>query len=104
MARVKDNAVTSTLRGALGDFLFREINGKVVVSIKHRRPARQSKQQKENRSRFKEAAALAKQALLNEEKKTYYQQQANILKLPNAYTAALREQLRVFKAERHAMW
>lgn len=94
MAIVWDNTLTSGLRGKFGHLsVFRSMRGKTFVS---RAPGKQDKcketqAQRSTRVTFAEASRWAKTVLLNEEKKIYYQQLAREWKLPNAYTAAIKE-------------
>jgi hypothetical protein len=93
MAIVKINDFTEGLSGAIGNLVFRQLRGKTVISGKAS-PAKQSEKQLENRNKFKHASNHVKFAMLNEELKKYYADKAAELKLPNAYTAALKEYLR----------
>ncbi|WP_276373151.1 hypothetical protein [Chryseolinea sp. H1M3-3] len=94
---------TSTLhrhiRGAVGDFIFRNYNGKTIVSL---RPVYKNETNTEARrlarDRFREAANYASNAMENPKQKAYYQQKARQLKLPNPYTAAITDYLRKAKA------
>jgi hypothetical protein len=85
-------------RGATGDLLFRTYNGKTVVSP---RPVYRNETNTEARrlarDRFREATFYAHDAMENKEKRSYYQQKAKQLKLPNAYTAAITDYLRKAK-------
>jgi hypothetical protein len=102
MAIVSDNLVTSGLRGKFGEFfVFRKLRGKTVVTLA---PGKQDKRketaaQRGTRTAFAEASCWAKAILLDPEKKTYYQQRAKAWKLPNAYTAALKDYMRNRQAE-----
>ena len=95
MATVRNNILTQSFSGALGDMIvFRQLRGKTIVAKKGEPPRRQSAQQRENRSRFKEATLFAKAAMLNPERKAYYWRKAKKLNLPNAYTAAITDFMR----------
>lgn len=87
-----------SLRGAIGDLVFRQYNGKTVVSA---RPVYKNESNTEARrqlrGRFKEASMYASNAMDDPKKKAYYQQKARQLKLPNAYTAAITDYLRKAK-------
>jgi hypothetical protein len=74
--------------------VFRQLRGKTIVAKKPKEIKKQSEQQRENRSRFKNAAAWAKSQMLDKNKKTYYWRIAKKLKLPNAYTAAVCDYMR----------
>ncbi|WP_276374402.1 hypothetical protein [Chryseolinea sp. H1M3-3] len=94
---------TSTLhkniRGAVGDLIFRNYNGKTIVSA---RPVYKNETnteaRRQARARFSDAALFASHAMQNPKQKAYYQQKARQLKLPNAYTAAITDYLRKAKA------
>ena len=93
MARIEKNSLLDGLRGTLGDHVFRTWDGKTIVTAKPRKPTRQTAAQKANRARFREASLRAKQMLMDDTLRNHYDIQAILQKLPNAYTAALREQL-----------
>jgi hypothetical protein len=97
MAKVTGNILTSGLRGKIGQLLvFRRVNGKTIVSHAPRKPdkSKETAAQRKSRSTFKEASRWAKIVLLDPDQKTYYQQRAKTLKLPNAYTAAIKDYMR----------
>jgi hypothetical protein len=94
MAIVKLNDLTEGLSGAIGNLVFRQLRGKTVLSGKANSTKKQSLQQLENRNKFKRASTHVKFAMRNAELKEYYADKAAELKLPNAYTAALKEYLR----------
>ena len=85
--------------GALGDLIFRNYNGKTVVSI---RPVYKNETNTEARrkarGRFRDATDYASNAMEDRRQKVYYTQKARQLKLPNAYTAAITDYLRKAKA------
>jgi hypothetical protein len=87
-----------TLRGAIGDLIFRQYNGKTVVSV---RPVYKNETntdgRRQLRGRFRDATMHASNAMEDPKKKAYYQQKAQQLKLPNAYTAAITDYLRKAK-------
>jgi hypothetical protein len=86
-------------KGATGDFLFRNYNGKTVVSP---RPVYRNETNTEARRRvrdhFREATFYAHSAMERVKERSYYEQKAKQLKLPNAYTAAITDYLRKAKA------
>ena len=92
MARVK-NSLLEGLRGTLGDLVFRTWGGKTFVYLKPQKPIRQTAAQKATRQRFSQASQQATALLTNEATREHYEREAFRLKLPNAYTAALREQM-----------
>jgi hypothetical protein len=87
-----------TITGAIGDLVFRQYNGKTVVSV---RPVYKNETNTEGRrqlrDRFRQATFHASHAMEDPKKKAYYQQKARQLKLPNAYTAAITDFLRKAK-------
>jgi hypothetical protein len=86
------------LRGAVGDLIFRNYNGKTVVSV---RPVykneTKTEARRQARSRFRDATFYASNAMDDVKLKAYYKQKARQLKLPNAYTAAITDYLRKAK-------
>jgi hypothetical protein len=86
------------LRGAVGDLIFRNYNGKTVVSV---RPVYKNETKTEARrkarGRFRDATDYAIYAMEIVKLKSYYKQKARQLKLPNAYTAAITDYLRKAK-------
>jgi hypothetical protein len=89
-----NNRLVTGLSGSIGNLVFRNLRGKVVLSEKTSAPAKQSEQQQENCFKFKCASSYAKSAMLSAEKKQYYRQKATDLKLPNAYVAAIMDYMR----------
>lgn len=95
MAIVTTNPLVSGLSGMLGrSLVFKNLGGKTIVASRPRPAKTESEQQRKNRSKFRLASAWAKTALLDPQKKSYYQQKAKKLKLPNAYTAAIADYMR----------
>ncbi len=93
MAYIK-NSPLEGLRGTLGDLVFRTWNGKTYVYPKSTKPPKQSTAQKANRNKFRYASLKAKQLLEDKAMLMHYQNEALILKLPNAYTAALQDMMK----------
>lgn len=97
MASVSTNPIMNGLRGTFGNTLvFRQWHGKTLVSPKGRNPnkKKETAAQRNTRTTFKEATEWAQHILLDPQKKEYYKQRAKVLKLPNAYTAAITEYMR----------
>lgn len=95
MAIVTTNLLVNGLSGMLGQSLvFKNLHGKTIVTSRPRPPKTQSEQQRQNRSKFRQASAWAKTTLLDPQQKVYYLQKAKKLKLPNAYTAAIADYMR----------
>lgn len=99
MAHVSDYAITDGFRGKFGKmFVFRSLRDKTVVSrAATKKVISHSEKQRATRIRFRDASAYAKKALQNPEKKTFYEERARRLNLPNAYTAAVTDYLRPAK-------
>jgi hypothetical protein len=94
MAILKGNSLVQGFSGMMGNIVFRTLRGKTIMAKKPRPARRQSALQREHRGRFRKAAAFAKAAMLDPQKKTYYWKKAHELKLPNAYTAAIADYMR----------
>jgi hypothetical protein len=97
MATITGNILTSGLRGKIGKLLvFRRVRGKTIVSHAPARPdkRKETAAQRKTRLTFKEASRWAKIALLHPQQKVFYQQRARTWKLPNAYTAAIKDYMR----------
>lgn len=96
MAKVNTNPLLNGLRGILGSsIVFKTWHGKTIVVSKPRPSKTQSPLQKANRNKFRDATLWAKTELKKPERKAYYHQQAEALQLPNAYTAAIKDYMRV---------
>ena len=68
MAKQKNNVVTYGLSGKIGDLLvFRQVDGKTVVSKVPQQSSTISDKQKEHRKRFQQAVIYAKTALASPE-------------------------------------
>lgn len=101
MATVRDNILMEGLSGMFGGrIVFKNLRGKTIVTARPAPPARQSEQQRTNRSKFKDASTWAKEILKDATKKEYYQKKAKKLNLPNAYTAAITDYMRTPKVIR----
>jgi hypothetical protein len=94
MAIVQNNLVTKGFSGSFGSIVFKQLRGKTIITSKPGKVLKQSKLQRENRTRFKAASAWAKLQMLDADKKAYYLRKAKKLKLPNAYTAAVSDYMR----------
>jgi hypothetical protein len=97
MATVATNMIINGLSGRLGrSLVFRTLRGKTFVSPVARKPDKKKETvaQRTTRVNFQQASEWAKMMMLNPEKKAYYKQRAKVLKLPNAYTAALTDYMR----------
>jgi len=95
---ISTNSLHRGFSGAFGDLIFRNYNGKTVVS---RRPVYKNEtnteKRRQARSRFSDATNFASNTMLDKKQKVYYTQKARQLKLPNAYTAAITDYLRKAK-------
>ncbi len=100
MATVATNPIINGLSGMLGKTLvFKRWGDKTIVASYAKPKKKQSEQQKQNRSKFREAAHWAKIILKDPARKAYYQKKAKKLGLPNAYTAAITDYMRKPKVE-----
>jgi hypothetical protein len=103
MAIVTNNDVVKGFRGKFGnDIVFRTMRGKTFANPPASKPdkKRESAAQRNTRINFREAAEWAQLILLDPEKKAYYKQRAKVLKLPNAYTAAITDYMRKPKVKK----
>lgn len=79
MATVSGNVITSGLRGKIGELLvFRVLRGKTVVSRAALKPdkSKETAAQRATRTMFREASQWARVALMDPERRQYYQQRA----------------------------
>lgn len=73
MAKVGNNILTQGLQGAIGGMLvFRQLNGKTVVSAKSQKVYPRSDKQKERQDRFRKATQYAKSAMADASLKEQY--------------------------------
>ena len=90
MAKIPDNHVFAGLSGKVGQFIFRTVNGKTVMtSIPKMSDVPVSKKQAEARSRFKKAHAYAKAINEDPEKSLLYK--AKLRKGQTVYQYAMKE-------------
>ena len=73
MALQKNNIATAGLRGRVGNLVYRQQNGKTVVSRPPQMPNVFSKQQKEHQKRFQKAVQYAKAATIAPDTRKLYQ-------------------------------
>jgi len=103
MARIANNVLTRGFRGMFGtDIVFKTMRGKTFVSPPARKPdkKKESEAQRNTRSTFRDATHWAQHILEDPERKAYYQKRARVLKLPNAYTAAITDYMRKARAKK----
>jgi hypothetical protein len=93
------NTIAKDLHGRISNFIFRPLPGKNNQKQSITLTAQQSELQLENNFRFTCACAFAKTAMLNEEKKAYYDRIAKKINLQNAYTAAICDYMRKGKIQ-----
>lgn len=93
MAKLSEDSPLNGMGGTIGkDLVFRTVNGETIVSQKPVfNPKKTTRAQKQTRSRFAQASLFAKKVTRDPLKKEYYKKMAMDLKLPNAYTAAIKE-------------
>ncbi|WP_276374881.1 hypothetical protein [Chryseolinea sp. H1M3-3] len=97
MGIVKTNPLLKGLSGRHENMILRTFNNKTFFSRLPSKPLKQSAHQKLNRSKFKMAADFSKEMMKNPERKEYYRKKAKKLKLPNAYTAAIADYMRMME-------
>jgi len=103
MATITSNDLIEGISGKFGNtMVFRTMRGKTFVSPVPRKPnkKKESAAQRNTRTTFQKAAEWAQIILLDPERKTYYQQRAKALNLPNAYTAAITDYMRKAKVDK----
>jgi hypothetical protein len=80
MATVRTNPLIEGLSGMLGQsIVFKNLRGKTIITNRPSSPKKQSESQKANRSKFRQATYYAKAAMLDAERKAYYQKKAKKL-------------------------
>jgi hypothetical protein len=90
MAKQKGNVVTHGLSGKIGDLLvFRQRDGKTIVSKMPEQPKQASEKQTETRKRFQQATIYAKIAVAQPETKDRYAGEAKKRKGITAYNVAV---------------
>ncbi len=87
MAIVKNNIITQSLRGRIGNLVFRQRDGKTVVYSLPRAYPPPTAQQQSRRQQFAKAVSLARVAISNEAEKEFFKSIAQ--KGQSAYHAAL---------------
>jgi len=94
MAKLAKNSPLQGLRGKIGDYLFRQVQGETIVSqLPAKRKKKPSSLQSYYQDKFTDASRYAKAITRTPEGKAKYKEIATRLGLPNAYTAALKEYL-----------
>jgi hypothetical protein len=97
MAKVIGNDITIGLSGKFGKlFVFRVVRGKTYACHAPCKPdkRKETAAQRHTRTTFRKATHWAKVAMLNPEKKKYYEELARTWDLTNAYTAAVKDFMR----------
>jgi hypothetical protein len=90
MAKSKNNVITYGLSGKIGDLLvFRQRDGKTIVSKIPEQSNTVSEKQTANRARFQQAAVYAKIAVEDTETKDLYAEQAKKRKGLTSYNVAV---------------
>ena len=80
-------------RGALGEIVFREVNGKTIVSRKASPSGEPTANQLAHRERFKDAAAYGKTVIANEVLSALYEEAAKAKKI-TIYLAAITDYIK----------
>jgi hypothetical protein len=90
MAKSKNNVLTYGLSGKIGDLLvFRQVDGKTIVSKIPEQPKTVSEKQKTQRQRFQQAVIYAKTAVAASETKELYAEEAKKKKGQTTYNIAV---------------
>jgi hypothetical protein len=89
MARFKNNVVIHGLSGKIDMLIFRQLNGKTVVSKVSEKKIKRSKLQKQHNKRFKRASIYAKLATADPDTKYLYVEEAKKRKGMTAYGVAV---------------
>jgi hypothetical protein len=90
MAKSKNNVITSGLSGKIGNLLvFRQVDGKTIVSKIPEQPKTVSEKQKTTRKRFQKAVFYAKVAVYSAETAELYKEAAKKKKGITAYNVAV---------------
>jgi hypothetical protein len=90
MAKSKNNVITYGLSGKIGDLLvFRQINGKTIVSKIPEQPKTATETQKASRQKFQQAAIYAKTAVADVKTKDMYSESAKKKKGLTSYNVAV---------------
>lgn len=78
--------------GKIGGLVFRTVEGEIILSQAPRfQKGKQTELQKGTRDKFRRVAADVKRKLRDPEVREHYKREAERMKLPNAYTAAVKE-------------
>ena len=90
MALSEQNVITAGIYGRIGNLIFRRWNNKSVVSAAPNYSKRKwSKAQTDNRMRFRDAMAFAKEAMKDPVKRAYYRKKAK--QMQTAWNVAVQE-------------
>jgi hypothetical protein len=98
MSIATNDSLLKGTRGKLGTLITRNVKGKTIISRAPEPDRPQTEAQKNNQNQFREASAFAQAATGDPGIKAYFKKEAEKLKLPNAYTAALSFKLKDLKA------
>jgi hypothetical protein len=93
MAILAANPLVQGARGSFGDFVLRQVRGKTVLSVKPNMPSAKSPSplQQMNNDKFRMATKYAQRMMRDDTMKVFYWKRAKKLKLPNGYTAAIKD-------------
>jgi hypothetical protein len=89
MAILKTNPLFSNLSGKIGGVVFRQRNGKTVMTHAPRKRSTQTEKQKAHRENFRHATMYAKTALMEPELSKLYEHLAKKAKSSSPYQAAV---------------
>jgi hypothetical protein len=93
MAVLAANPLVLGARGSFGDFVLRQVRGKTVLSVKPdmRSAKNLTPLQQLNTDKFRMATKFAQRMMKDDVMKVFYWKRAKKLKLPNGYTAAIKD-------------
>ena len=94
MAKVDNNIIIQSLRGKVGNLVFRKRGKKTSVYVQSPRKAPLSEKQKEAQKRFSIAVGLAVEALKDAGRRMEFEKMAKQEKKESAYSAAVSYYLR----------
>ncbi|MGC3945952.1 MAG: hypothetical protein QM762_15765 [Chryseolinea sp.] len=91
MSKAENNPALNKQRGMFGGtMVFRQVNGETIISARPKKRDKPTEHQLKTKGRFLKAVEYARSQMAIPENKALYQKAIN-RKIPNAYTAALKD-------------
>lgn len=91
MSKIENNPATNKMRGMLGGtIVYRQVNNVTICSTRPKKRDKPTEHQIKTKGKFLKAVEYAKQQMALPEMKALYQKAVNS-RIPNAYTAALKD-------------